>query len=71
MGRGRGYISLLNPHVRLPYSHRVQKCDGCGEEKVCRDGDFSEELQRRLWFCYRPGDQECCWAKAQAGRPQA
>ena len=66
-GRGRAYISLLNPHVSLPYSHRVAKCDACGTERVCREGPFAPELYRHLWLCYRPDDADCCWAKAQGG----
>lgn len=68
MGRGRAYISLLNPHAALPHFHRVAKCDACGTEKGCREGAFSEELHRRLWLCYRPGVDDCCWAKARNGK---
>ena len=66
MGRGRAYISLLNPHAALPHFHRFTRCDSCGSETVCREGAFSKNLHRRLWLCYRRGDDGCCWQKAQA-----
>jgi hypothetical protein len=64
-GRGRAYISLLNPHVILPHFYRVSKCDGCGTETVCREGAFSKELWRKVWLCWQSGEDNCCAAKAE------